>query len=386
MVVHLSPGEVVTKETTEVKLIQVECPGFATLQLDGRTGECCSEFANGTTVHTYVDGSYDVFHADGGYLRVDSDACTRYYPKQNSNLEMLDPNHQLQYVLRHFADVICESVDNEGNVFNVKNDGECIFMAADGQDVLEEPVSPPVEPPQQQQVTEETAEDVHIEQAITSHQESQGVATSPERPMSASPTLECMEPTATSLPLEGPAEDMQPDPRQIEDQVPESASKQSIITRKVVYYKQHAPRLFILHSDGSGTELLRYQDVADYIAHAEDDPETAILVDPLADYPGVLGITVLKPYLKDVSQQWFQTYSAQSILPPGLCSRDLQKLPYHETRTDGPKFGTEVGQGLAIGSMMKPIPAPPILKCPSVLEVRQILQYKPITEELRSRC
>lgn len=141
----------------------------------------------------------------------------------------------------------------------------------------------------------------------------------------------------------------------------------------------------MLHSDGSGSELLRYQDVADYIAKAEDDPTTAILVDPLADYPGVLGITVLKPYLKDISEHWLQTYTTPSIVPPGLCSTNLSKLPHHETRTEGPNFGTQVGQGLTVGSMMKTLPALPILKCPSVLEVRQILQYKPISEDLRSR-
>ena len=30
-------------------------------------------------------------------------------------------------------------------------------------------------------------------------------------------------------------------------------------TVRLTYYKQQAPRLFICHADGSGTELLRYQ-------------------------------------------------------------------------------------------------------------------------------
>ena len=59
------------------------------------------------------------------------------------------------------------------------------------------------------------------------------------------------------------------------------ADGEAPLEKQVVHYKQHAPRFFVVHGDGSGLELLRYQDVADYIATAEDDPSTAILMDPL---------------------------------------------------------------------------------------------------------
>ena len=150
-------------------------------------------------------------------------------------------------------------------------------------------------------------------------------------------------------------------------------------------YKQHAPRFFIIHADGSGTELLRYQDVAEYIANAEDDPATAILMDPLADYPGVLGITVLKPYLKNHSDKWLLDYAQRSIIPSGLTSRDLKTLPAEEHKTDGPTFGTNVGSGLNIGSIMRSKPLPLALKCPEKLELRQIIQFRPVSEELRTK-
>ena len=69
----------------------------------------------------------------------------------------------------------------------------------------------------------------------------------------------------------------------LEDQQREEdgGEKEAVKTQRVVHYKQHAPRFFIVHGDGSGTELLRYQDVAEYMAVAEDDPTTAILMDQL---------------------------------------------------------------------------------------------------------
>ena len=155
------------------------------------------------------------------------------------------------------------------------------------------------------------------------------------------------------------------------------------VTKNMIMYKQHAPRFFVIQPDGSGMELLRYQDVADYIAAAEDDPLTAILMDPLPDFPSVTGITVLKPYTKDVSQKWILPYSKKSIIPEGLVSRDLETLPSREKKTAGPPFGTCVGRGLAIGNVVHKEPLPPMVQCPSVLEVRQLLQYKPVSQELR---
>lgn len=129
----------------------------------------------------------------------------------------------------------------------------------------------------------------------------------------------------------------------------------------------------------------RYQDVADFIANAEDDPTTAIIMEPLPDHPGVTGMTFLKPCMRNLSQCWLKDYTQHSIMPPGLTSRDLSTLPAKEVKIDGPAFGTNVGQGLSVGSMVKtPLP-PPVIKCPSILEIRQILQFKPITEDLRNK-
>lgn len=48
-------------------------------------------------------------------------------------------------------------------------------------------------------------------------------------------------------------------------------------------------RFFIIHNNCTGTELLRYKDVQEYLSDAEVDPTTAVIKEPLPDTPGVTG-------------------------------------------------------------------------------------------------
>ena len=56
------------------------------------------------------------------------------------------------------------------------------------------------------------------------------------------------------------------------------------------------PRFFVIHADGSGSELLRSVDVQDFLKQAEDDPLTAVLRSCLEGHADVTGITIVKPY------------------------------------------------------------------------------------------
>ena len=58
----------------------------------------------------------------------------------------------------------------------------------------------------------------------------------------------------------------------------------------------HVPRFFVMRRDGTGYELLRHEDVGEYLKAAEDDAATAVLRTPVEGLPGVTGITVLKPF------------------------------------------------------------------------------------------
>lgn len=282
------------------KFVKVECPAFATVEFNCMTSENLTIFGNGTTVNIFPDGYYMLHHYDGGRLEVDTEGIITYFPRPYKGMEQLLPERESRYLFCHNADVVVETVDADGNVFNVKNNGDFSVI----------PVNP-------DDISDVSSED----------------------------------------PLKG--------------------------DKKITVYKEHSPRFFIIHSDGSGTELLRYQDIAEYLTSAEQSPATAVLRDELPDFPGVLGITILKPYLGGPSEKWMKKYDQESIIPPGIRCRDLTTLPPKEFKTQGPKFGTNVGQGLSVGAAVKPQLRIPIVKCPSVLELRQFIQYKPMSEELR---
>ncbi|XP_050391323.1 sperm-associated antigen 17 isoform X2 [Patella vulgata] len=294
-------GETPTSETRITKFVKVECPAYATVEFNCLTSENLTIFGNNTSVNVFPDGFYMLQHADGGRLQVDTEGTLIYYPRPDQIRED-NLTRELQYVLRHNADVVCETVDSEGNVFNVKHTGDFSVMLADGDDCVSSEAS--------------------VEESVK-------------------------------------------------------------IQEKITNYSQHSPRFFIVHADGSGTELLRPQDVAEYLTQAENSPATAVCKDPIPDYPGVMGITVLKPFIGGPSEIWLKKYDLDSIIPNGIRSRDLTNLPPKEFKQAGPRFGTNVGHGLAVGSAIKSPTRVAIVKCPDVLELRQLVQYNPVSEKLR---
>lgn len=56
------------------------------------------------------------------------------------------------------------------------------------------------------------------------------------------------------------------------------------------------PRYFILHSDGTGLELLRGVDVVEFLEEAQKDPRCAVLQSPVEGHLGVTGLTTIRPY------------------------------------------------------------------------------------------
>nr|XP_022292317.1 sperm-associated antigen 17-like isoform X8 [Crassostrea virginica] len=287
-------------DSQTVKFVKVECPAYATVEFNCATSENLTIFGNGSTINVFPDGYYMLHHWDGGRCEVDTEGTMTYYPRPDKITEQLLPERELQYVLRHNADVVVETVDTDGNVFNVKSNGDFQVIPVNGDEMS----------------------DVSNEDILK-----------PEK--------------------------------------------------KLVTYKEHAPRFLIIHADGSGTELLRYQDIAEYLIGAEQSPATAVLKDELANFPGVTGITTLKPYLGGPSERWLKKYDQESIIPHGIRCRDLTTLPPKEYKRPGSRFGTRLGQGLAVGGAVKQPVRIPILKCPSVLELRQLIQYKPVSASLR---
>ena len=60
-------------------------------------------------------------------------------------------------------------------------------------------------------------------------------------------------------------------------------------------FSKHVPRFFIIHKDSSATELLRFEDICEYMKDIEVDPMAAIIRDGVQGFPNIMGTTILRP-------------------------------------------------------------------------------------------
>ncbi|XP_069491855.1 sperm-associated antigen 17 isoform X1 [Ambystoma mexicanum] len=148
-------------------------------------------------------------------------------------------------------------------------------------------------------------------------------------------------------------------------------------------YDAHFPRFFIINADGSGTELLREREVEEYLIMCYSDATTAVIQEPAPEQPGVHSITILRPFPE--ASRWVMKKEIDNIVPPNLLSRTWDTFPPIERKTPGPLFGTRIWKGLSIGSMTMPRIRVPVLKCPNVLLIRQLMRYDVMSDELREK-
>ncbi|XP_065598229.1 sperm-associated antigen 17 [Cyrtonyx montezumae] len=146
---------------------------------------------------------------------------------------------------------------------------------------------------------------------------------------------------------------------------------------KSISYEEHVPRFFIIHTDGSGTELLRSKDVEEYLAEVCGDPAVAVVQELVQEYPGALSITILVP-LSETSP-WVMK-ELKSIVPPNLQPRAWNTFSPCEKKDT---VRTRNWKGLCIGSKEETCLPTPVRKCPNKLQIRQLFQYEPLSDELR---
>ncbi|KAM3857606.1 sperm-associated antigen 17-like [Diretmus argenteus] len=158
------------------------------------------------------------------------------------------------------------------------------------------------------------------------------------------------------------------------------------VARLHVKQREHFPRLFVVHEDGSATELLSAQTVEQLLSQADSDPTVALLKEPLPDTQGEYGITILKPCHQSVWSQWLLRKQNPNIIPANLRNRSWHNFPRVERRTPGPPFGSELRWGLTQGERSGGSSAQhqPVQSCPEALELRELRQHRPITMQLRN--
>uniref|UniRef100_A0A3B3QX36 Uncharacterized protein n=1 Tax=Paramormyrops kingsleyae TaxID=1676925 RepID=A0A3B3QX36_9TELE len=111
-------------------------------------------------------------------------------------------------------------------------------------------------------------------------------------------------------------------------------------------------RFFVVHPDGSGTELLSLEDVEDCLDKAQADPKVAVLKEAMPEFP-VTQTVLCWPIL-----------GFQSKLPDPPTGTCMSRDPSQSERQRSPLH-------------------PPLQACPELLEVRHIIQYQPVSNQLR---
>ncbi|TMS02420.1 Sperm-associated antigen 17 [Larimichthys crocea] len=141
--------------------------------------------------------------------------------------------------------------------------------------------------------------------------------------------------------------------------------------------------LFMVHEDGSGTELLSSQTVEELLYQAYSDPTIALLKEPLPDTQDEFGITILKPSHQNVWSQWLLGKQNPDITPPNLRNRSWHDFPRTEEKSPGPPLGTDMARGLTLSERSGGSAAQrqPVRSCPKVLE--NLLEHQ--TPDMRSR-
>lgn len=107
-----------------VKFVKVECLVYVIVEFNCVISENLIIFGNGFIINVFFDGYYMLYYWDGGRCEVDIEGIVIYYFCLDKVIEQLLLERELQYVLRYNADVIIEIVDIDGNVFNVKFNGD----------------------------------------------------------------------------------------------------------------------------------------------------------------------------------------------------------------------------------------------------------------------
>jgi hypothetical protein len=117
-------GERSGTSTQMTQFTVVECPGYASVTYNNARPDCQVEFADRTVLHAQPDCSYHVEQADGGLLMIETDGTAVYFPCPDYTCPPRSSSEpHMQYIMRHFADDLLQTVDDDKNLFQVRADG-----------------------------------------------------------------------------------------------------------------------------------------------------------------------------------------------------------------------------------------------------------------------
>ncbi|XP_045065575.1 sperm-associated antigen 17 isoform X3 [Coregonus clupeaformis] len=318
---HINTGERSSSSVChKEKVVMVERLGFATVAMFSEDRSCKVFFGDGSVVTATCNGAYHVYPSSVGLLLINQDGSCVYRS---------DPEHSPTLSLASWS---------------------------------------PREQPGSYRMDHTSTSDTLCE--VTDHHGN---------------LFQVMKDGRTSVEISSPLDSRVEEEEMEEEEMEEEGGhpEERELAKHYIGRKVHIPRLFMAHEDGSGTELLYSQTVEERLYEDYSDPAVALLKEPLPDLQGVLGITVLRPCLQDVWSRWVIQKQNKDIIPTNLKSRRWDNFPSVERKTPGPPFGTTLGRGLTLREKPVSEACRPVLSCPDTLEVRQLLQYQPVSRQLR---
>ncbi|KAM4714763.1 LOW QUALITY PROTEIN: sperm-associated antigen 17 [Anableps anableps] len=281
------------RDATRERTVLVEKEGCASVVMYLDRHRVHLFLADGTIINGNNQAEYEVFPSGGGFLHIQSDGKCVY----SSDLEpkgCSPTNPPGTYTMSHTEKVACDVTDNDGNHFQVMEDGHISVLN------VEE--------------TDRATASVHVK------------------------------------------------------------------------HNELCPRLFLVHEDGSGTELLNAHIVEELLHEACSDPTIAVLNEPLPGKQDEFGITILKPSHQSAWSQWLLKKQIPDFTPPNLRNRSWKDFPPAENKSPGRPLSTDIRVGLSLNESCDGSAAQQqrVRSCPKVLEIRELYCHPPFTTPLRN--
>uniref|UniRef100_A0A8C4NMM3 Sperm associated antigen 17 n=1 Tax=Eptatretus burgeri TaxID=7764 RepID=A0A8C4NMM3_EPTBU len=158
----------------------------------------------------------------------------------------------------------------------------------------------------------------------------------------------------------------------------------SLKTKRPESYGEHAPRFFLIHPDWSGTELLRMQDVEQFLSESTCDPSTVLLQESLPDNAAVQSVTVLTPEERNWSTSWLSPPFSEGFTSVGLRTQSERCILSQKATKLGLGLSSGRGHRLASGIFAFDASRPALPpSCPPVLHIRQLLSFPRISPQQR---
>ncbi|XP_027741067.1 sperm-associated antigen 17 isoform X2 [Empidonax traillii] len=370
----------------KVKCVRVENPEFATVITNCEDGTCCTIFGDGTSILAKPQGTYQVLPIRTGSLFIDEDCSAIYTHEVYDFISKNEEKQAGRYIMKHTSSTICEMVDPEGNTFKVMADGSTnVCVPSTGSDDKEDRSSAAV----LQEVDKPITYDEHAPRFFIVYEDGSGTELLRSRDVHTYLAEACSDP-ATAI-LQDPVQE-HPGVLSITILHPMAEASPWVMKKEpesiVPPNLQSEPESIVppnLQSEPESIVPPNLQSEPESIAppNLQSEPES-IAPPNLQSEPESIAPPNLQSEPESIAPPNLQS-EPEGIAPPNLQSGTEEASSPLERKTTDPSVRTYIWKGLCIGSAEQSCLPAPVRKCPKKLQIRQLLQYKPLSDELREK-